>query len=164
MNEKRSCPGRPNRYSTTSEPSVIRPKSSATVVVTLPSTPDRSSRPTLAVVRVSSVRSGRTSLIAPTSVVFPEPNPPATRILCAVNAAPPSGPSKCAEPIEYLLEHVIAGSLAGRLLSHYGDRSLQDQVGQQHADHAQGQGGLGGEVGHGDLPLAHAEKPAVLGG
>ena len=161
MNEKRSCPGRPNKYSTTLEPIVIRPKSSATVVVVLLPTPDRSSRPTLAVVRVSSVRSGRTSLIAPTSVVFPEPNPPAMRILCAVNAA---ALSECAEPIQYLLEHVIAGSLAGRSLSHYGDRSLQDQVGEQYAYHAQGQRGVGGEVGHGDLLAAHAEDPAVLRG
>ena len=67
---------------------VIRPKSRATVVVVLPGRPARLSRPTLAVLSGSSVSSGRTSLIALTSVVLPAPNPPAMRILCAVRAAP----------------------------------------------------------------------------
>ena len=73
------------------------------------------SRPTLAVLSGSSVSSGRTSLIALTSVVFPAPKPPAMRILCAVRAASLAG-SECAEAIEYLLEHVVVGALAGRQL------------------------------------------------
>jgi hypothetical protein len=67
---------------------VIRPKSSATVVVVLPGTPRRSSWLALALESLSSVSSGRTSLIALTSVVFPAPNPPATRILCAASGGP----------------------------------------------------------------------------
>ena len=95
----------------------------------------------LAVVRVSSVRSGRTSLIAPTSVVLPDPNPPATRILCAMKAGLAAGAlagtmSEGAEASQYLLEHVVAGSLVGRSLPHHGDRSQLGQVGEQYAYHS----------------------------
>ena len=62
---------------------VIRPKSIATVVVVLPSTPEMSSVPTPASVSTSSVCSGRISLTAPTSVVLPTPKPPAMRIFSA---------------------------------------------------------------------------------
>jgi len=65
---------------------VIRPKSIATVVVCLCSTPDRSSTPTLSSVRYSSVRSGRISLTEPTRVVLPTPKPPATRIFKATGS------------------------------------------------------------------------------
>jgi hypothetical protein len=60
---------------------VIRPKSMATVVVSLAATPSSESTPALRALSVSSVRSGRISLTAPTSVVLPAPNPPAMRIL-----------------------------------------------------------------------------------
>src|SRR6202042_3081421 len=160
MNEKRSWPGMPNRYSTILAPRVIRPKSRATVVVVLRPTPLRSSRPMLAVVRASSVCSGRTSLIAPTSVVLPAPNPPATRILCAVKAgtaaAPPPWVSERAEAIQYLLEQV-AGLLVSRSLPYHRDRPQLGQVGDQHAHHPQRQCGVGGEVGEGHLPTAQAQ-------
>ena len=65
---------------------MIRPKSIATVVVFLSSTPEVSSIPTLLSVSSSSVRSGRISLTDPTSVVLPAPKPPATRILMAVGS------------------------------------------------------------------------------
>jgi hypothetical protein len=83
MNQKRSCPGVPNRYRVRSERKLIRPKSMATVVVVLRSTPVVSSTPMLRSLSISSVYSGRISLIAPTSVVLPAPNPPAIRILAA---------------------------------------------------------------------------------
>ena len=117
MNQNRSWPGTPNRYSTRRSLIVMRPKSIATVVVVLPATPRRSSRPAPALDRRSSVSSGRTSLIALTSVVFPAPKPPAMRILCAASIwasaasltpSAPSVPSERAEPIEYLLKHVVA--------------------------------------------------------
>ena len=54
---------------------VMRPKSMATVVVVLASTPAVSSTGRPASVSGSSVRSGRISLTAPTSVVLPTPNP-----------------------------------------------------------------------------------------
>ena len=59
----------------------MRPKSMATVVVFLPSTPLVSSTGRPASVSSSSVRSGLISLTAPTRVVLPTPKPPATRIL-----------------------------------------------------------------------------------
>lgn len=62
----------------------MRPKSIATVVSTLFSMPSRWSVAALTVVSSSSVLSGAISLTAPTKVVLPTPNPPATRILSAV--------------------------------------------------------------------------------
>ncbi len=59
---------------------VIRPKSMATVVVSLPGTLDGSSMPTPAAVISASVVSGVISEIAPTRVVLPTPKPPATTI------------------------------------------------------------------------------------
>ena len=61
---------------------VMRPKSSATVVVFFRSTPARLSSPVcLPTLSASSVDSGRISLTEPTRVVLPTPKPPATRIL-----------------------------------------------------------------------------------
>lgn len=62
----------------------MRPKSIATVVSTLFSMPSRLSVEALTVVSSSSVLSGAISLTAPTRVVLPTPNPPATRIFNAV--------------------------------------------------------------------------------
>ena len=59
----------------------MRPKSIATVVVLFSGTPVRSSTPVLAAVITASVVNGVISETAPTSVVLPTPNPPATRIL-----------------------------------------------------------------------------------
>ena len=61
----------------------MRPKSMATVVVVLFSTPAVISTCMPGSLRSSSVRSGLISVSAPTSVVLPAPNPPATRILIA---------------------------------------------------------------------------------
>src|SRR6202161_4752991 len=82
----------------------------ATVVVALALTPCVSSMPTLRSLIGSSVRSGRISLIAPTSVVFPTPNPPATRILNGVSRLSSTAPtaSEGAEPIEHLPEQIRA--------------------------------------------------------
>ena len=84
MNQKRSCPGVPNRYSTWRSSRVIRPKSMATVVVVLSSMPSRLSVAAPTWVSSSSVLSGSISLTAPTKVVLPTPNPPAIRIFSAV--------------------------------------------------------------------------------
>ena len=67
---------------------VIRPKSMATVVVRLASTPAVTSMPAPGPLSSSSVRSGSISVSAPTSVVLPTPNPPAMRILTATGAVP----------------------------------------------------------------------------
>src|SRR5256885_16572121 len=60
---------------------LMRPKSRATVVLVLPSTPVTSSTPTLPWVRTSSVVNGGISLTDPTKVVLPVPKPPATTTL-----------------------------------------------------------------------------------
>src|ERR1022692_2730285 len=145
MNQKRSWPGVPKRYSTRCEPMVIRPKSIATVVVVLLSTSVRSSKPALALVKASSVRSGRTSLIALTSVVLPAPKPPAIRILTAVSG--PTAASEGAEPMQHLLQQIGAGLVTGRSLRQYGDLALGNEVGKQDPDHAERQREVGREVG-----------------
>src|SRR5690606_20096575 len=84
MNQKRSCPGVPNRYRIRSWSNVIRPKSIATVVVVFPAVCVRSSIPADADVITASVRSGLISDTDPTNVVFPTPNPPAITIFADV--------------------------------------------------------------------------------
>src|SRR5947209_3934119 len=62
----------------------MRPKSMATVVVTLPGTCRVSSTPSPADVMMASVVSGVISETDPTSVVLPTPNPPAITIFAEV--------------------------------------------------------------------------------
>ena len=75
---------------------VIRPKSSATVVVVLRSTPSSRSTAAPGSLSGSSVRSGRISVSDPTSVVLPTPKPPAMRILMVTGIRP--GPPAWSEP------------------------------------------------------------------
>src|SRR5450755_1185238 len=135
MNQKRSWPGVPNRYRTRSLRKLMRPKSMATVVVVLRSTPVVSSTPMLRSLRSSSVRSGRISLIVATSVVLPTPNPPAMRILVVTGRPPRSvSRSECLESIKYVPQqsHVCCRPAArGEDLEH----PVIGQVAQQHADH-----------------------------
>src|ERR1700733_3376066 len=79
-----------------------------------------------------------------------------------VQTGAPAG-SECAEAIEYLLEHVLLGSLVGWSLPHHGDSALHGQVGDQHAHHTHRQRGVRREVGQRDLLLAEGENPPVLG-
>lgn len=72
----------------------MRPKSIATVVEDLDSMPSRLSVAALTWVSSSSVLSGAISLTAPTKVVLPTPNPPATSTLSATGKpSEPVGPS-----------------------------------------------------------------------
>src|SRR3984957_368531 len=87
MNQKRCCPGVPNRYRIRPASRVTRPKSIATVVVVLSGTCERSSTPSLAAVITASVVSGVISETEPTKVVLPTPKPPATTIFTEVIAA-----------------------------------------------------------------------------
>src|ERR1700733_4677441 len=160
MNQKRSWPGVPKRYRASRLAIVIRPKSIATVVVVLSPTPLRSSTPMLAWVSVSSVRSGRISLIAPTSVVFPTPNPPATRILNGVSRL---SSSEGAEPIEHLPEQIRACLRAHGPSGLHSDQFLLDQVGEQDPHHAQRQRYVRRGVSDGHRLLAQADELAVLG-
>src|SRR5690348_11559203 len=88
---------------------VIRPKSSATVVVVFCSIPDRSSTSRLASVISSSVRNGGISLTDATIVVLPTPKPPATRSFTADTWRSTEG-SEPTNAIDHRLEHVEIGS------------------------------------------------------
>src|SRR5262250_1261964 len=96
-------------YSTRSLSRVIRPKSIATVVVDLSGTCDRSSTSVLATVMTASVVSGVISDTAPTKVVLPTPNPPATTILTEMG----SGTSAPPQAVEQAFEHVRARAAVG---------------------------------------------------
>src|SRR5690606_37738665 len=136
----------------------MRPKSMATVVVFLFSTPERSSTPTPRSVRTSSVRRGRISLTAPTSVVLPTPNPPAIRILSA------TGSSEGAKSIDHFLENAVA-----RARYHHGrrcpdaDQPVVVEIPQQYPDDPERQVEIGCEVGDGDRAPRHAQDPLMLG-
>src|ERR1700753_4247744 len=95
---------------------LIRPKSMATVVEVLRSTPATSSTPTPAWVIVSSVVSGRISLTEPTSVVLPTPKPPTITTLTAMVAESGSrsalgGPSTVSEPLKSMDHRLQQGAL-----------------------------------------------------
>ena len=79
----------------------MRPKSMATVVVTFWSTPSVSSTNWPASLSSSSVRSGLISLTAPTRVVLPTPNPPATSIFSARAVDSPPWASEFSETIDH---------------------------------------------------------------
>src|SRR3954466_13072691 len=158
MNQNRSWPGVPKRYSTNSSPKVIRPKSIATVVVFFFSTPDTSSTPRPWSVRTSSVRSGLVSDTAPTSVVLPAPNPPATRILIAVGIFL-EGP----ESIDHRLVHPQVLHVDLRLGFLYGHECPVEQVAEEHPDGATGQVQMRGDLGHGHHRLAEPDDGQMLG-
>jgi hypothetical protein len=79
----------PNRYKINAWSMLTQPKSIATVVVVFCGTAQVSSTPTLGAVITSSVRSGGISETAPTKVVLPTPNPPATTIFAEVTRPAP---------------------------------------------------------------------------
>src|SRR3954451_23722652 len=92
----------------------MRPKSMATVVVVLSPVWVRSSMPALADVMTASVRSGLISETAPTNVVLPTPNPPATTIFALVvgRAGPPLELAKSTEhPFEQCHVRLAVGVL-----------------------------------------------------
>src|SRR4051812_16184815 len=142
---------------------VIRPKSIATVVVVLRSTPETSSTPTLRSVRCSSVRSGRISLTAPTMLVLPTPNPPATRIFTASGMAAPRLGSERLESIQHFLQKPFIGKTIVRLGPSDGDQPVLEQVTEQHPDNAEGKLHFGRNLGHRERPDAHFEDREVLG-
>src|SRR5215467_4945403 len=109
MNQKRCCPGVPNRYRISPASKVSRPKSIATVVVFLSGVWDRSSTPSLAEVITASVVSGVISDTEPTKVVLPTPKPPATTIfteVIAASAASAAATLELAKSTEYPFKQV----------------------------------------------------------
>src|SRR5215471_10603001 len=100
---------------------VIRPKSSATVVMVL-SSANASSTPAAASVIAASVYSGSISEMAPTKVVFPTPNPPLTTSFTVVTGATRSeNTDTFNDPFQYLDGDV------GRLV--HGDHVGRQQIG-----------------------------------
>lgn len=87
----------------------MRPKSMATVVVVLRSTAPVSSTFWPSSLSSSSVRSGRISLTAPTRVVLPTPNPPATRIFRARAELSAFVSSECSEAIDDFPQDLFVG-------------------------------------------------------
>src|SRR5262245_57505082 len=139
---------------------VMRPKSSATVVVILSSTPTRSSTVTPMSVSRSSVSSGTISLTAPTRVVLPAPKPPATRIFRARGTAPAW--SEPAEPIDHRLQGRVVGRLVlvSRLV--HRDEPVGEQVADHHANHTERQVELRGELRDRDRLPRGSQDPPML--
>src|SRR5256884_5324051 len=147
MNQNRVCPGVPNRYRIRSAAIVMRPKSMATVVVAFPGTFVGSSMPTPAAVITASVVSGVISETAPTSVVLPTPNPPATTIFAdlIVDGVPPA-PLESAESTQHPFQQfhaVVTPRLPGVVQR---EQPVGHHVRDEHAGHAERQPGVGGAL------------------
>src|SRR5580700_760827 len=161
MNQNRCWPGVPNKYTTRSSRTVIRPKSIATVVVDLCSTPSRSSTRRLGSLSASSVRSGRISLIELTIVVLPAPKPPAIRILMETGDGLLSW-SKPAEGISDILENSRVGQASPRWFAN-GDQAAFAHVRQQDPDYAQRQVEVRRQVGDRHWSAAQPQYLHMLG-
>src|ERR1043165_5605112 len=153
----------------------MRPKSIATVVSTLFSMPSRLSVEALTVVSSSSVRSGLISLTAPTRVVLPTPNPPATRILSVTGSTgglprserpkiiglfscclfgsvggrpwppPPEVCSERPEAVDHVAQNVLVHQLGRRYGTRHMDQFLIHEVPDEDPHHADGEIEFGGE-------------------
>src|SRR3954454_22702942 len=159
MNQKRFWPGVPNRYRISSGLIVIRPKSRATVVVVLLSTPASLSTPDDASVISSSVRRGGTSLTEPTSVVLPTPKPPATTIFTAEL----SRRSEPSDAIENRLQYLLTRCFGRHVRGPEDHQTLRDQVAQHDLHHLQRQVERGRHLGDRDRLLADLQRLGVLG-
>src|SRR4051812_30950086 len=160
MNQKRVWPGVPNRYRMRSRSMLIRPKSIATVVVTLPGTARLSSTPTPADVMIASVVSGVISETDPTNVVLPTPNPPAMTIFAEVTRPGPgqcdvSEPAKSTQhPLQQFRAHRV-GLVFQRCRLRQGDQAVGGHVGDDDPRHSERELHLGGDFGE------RLEPPAV---
>src|SRR5690349_10316214 len=122
---------------------LIRPKSIATVVVSLPGTCRVSSTPTPAEVITASVVNGVISETEPTSVVLPTPNPPAITILADVTR-PEAGrgvmlepPKSTEHPLQQFCAHRLVFVQRGRFM--YRDQAVLRHIGDEHPGHTQGE-------------------------
>src|SRR6185437_3371416 len=121
-----------------SSSSVMRPKSIATVVVVLSWTWLRSSIPAEAEVITASVRSGLISDTAPTNVVLPTPNPPATTIFAEVVAR--VGPLELPKSTEHPFKQCHVRLAAGRHVATGlvdGDETRLGEVGHEDPHHTE---------------------------
>src|SRR4051812_4902073 len=173
MNQKRVWPGVPKRYRIRSSAIVIRPKSMATVVVSLPGTLDASSMPCPAEVITASVVSGSISETAPTIVVLPTPKPPATTIFAEVislGCAPAR--SELAKSTQHPFQqiHPLREAFLGSGTVQR-QQPVGDQVGDEHPGDAQREPAVGRDLGqrlrpwltqHGDAVLVMPGEPGLL--
>src|SRR5262249_10606836 len=169
MNQNRCWPGVPNRYRIRSLSRETRPKSMATVVVTLFGVAERSSTSTLASVMTASVVSGTISDTEPTKVVFPTPKPPAPTILADVVGCGAAAPRalRGLEPAE-TTEHPFH-EFDRRPVTH-DHAALMDQdephashISDQHSGHAERQPQVRGHLRHRSGVQAQPTDRAVLG-
>src|SRR5256885_8351325 len=173
MNQNRVCPGVPNRYRMRSWLMVMRPKSMATVVVALPGPLAGSSTPTPAAVITASVVSGVISETAPTSVVLPTPNPPATTIFADLIVEGVSrAPLEVAESTEHPFQQfhaVVAVVRVGGVVQR--EQPVRHHVRDQYPGYAERQPGVGGDLRQrlrppvaqrGDHLLVPAGEPSFL--
>src|SRR4051794_37446073 len=161
MNLNRSCPGVPKRYRIRSLPSVMRPKSMATVVDVLPVlVPPVSSIPSATLVMAASVVRGAISEMEPTNVVFPTANPPATMILTGRGTPSSSGSfsaeagaSERLKAIEHPFEQFQVGALFARLgvlRLVAGQQALFGHVAHEHPGDPERHMEVGGDLRDGD--------------
>src|SRR5260370_8173641 len=126
---------------------LMRPKSIATVVVVLRSTPVSRSMPLLASVSSASVCSGRISVTAQTMVVWPAPKPPAIRILIETGVlAGLSAISESAKPIGDPPEELRIRQLRWRYRPVNHDEASYQKVSENDPDHPDGQLKAGPEI------------------
>src|SRR3954471_9421987 len=175
MNQNRVWPGVPNRYRIRSSAIVMRPKSIATVVVSLPGTLDASSTPCPAEVITASVVRGSISETAPTSVVLPTPKPPAITIFAEVislGCAPAR--SELAKSTQHPFQqiHPLREAFLGSGTVQR-QEPVGDQVGDEHASDSQREPAVGRDFGqrlrprfaqHGDAVLVMPGEPGLLHG
>src|SRR5690606_18496224 len=152
MNQKRSCPGVPNRYRIRSSSRETRPKSIATVVVDLFGVAARSSMPVLASVIIASVVNGTISETEPTNVVLPAPKPPATTILAEVIVfgAAWRGALKPTESTQHPFhQHKMRfGVLAARCGPVHGHQARVRRIADQHSRHSERHSEHRSDLGH----------------
>src|SRR5688500_6852145 len=84
---------------------LMRPKSSATVVVVFDATIEPSSTPVDTDVMAASVVRGRTSDTAPMKVVLPTPKPPATTNFTAATCSATDCPSESTDTLDQPFQH-----------------------------------------------------------
>lgn len=134
---------------------LIRPKSMATVVAVLLSTPKLSSTPTPSCVIVSSVVRGRISLTEPTMVVLPTPNPPTITTFTAAVAvvgrtSSLRGPVIVSEFLKSMHHRFEEGPVReGRADDRRArfDQTGGEEFGEERGHHAERQAEIGGEFG-----------------
>src|SRR5450759_4916734 len=145
---------------------VMRPKSMATVVPRLASASGPAwSRPRLSTVISASVRNGSMSEMAPTKVVLPTANPPATTIFIDTGACHGRvGDSKRADAIEQLLEERDVGGDAGRGGGIDGAGAGGGEVADEDPDDADGEGEAAGELCEGGRGVAELHDAGGFGG